>query len=171
MRLHNLELRASNIGSTLEIVKWEPNPYFENQAGLRKDGEYWVDDKRRLNIHESCFVNQETCYVIAFIENEAVRFIDNRAVDLASAQEMRDLLTLLKEGTKKPSDPVRTVMKLTNEQMTFLEDNSTHVYDGEDAWYHIPFWFKRLNYNTIEPFTHEHLPGSIIETIKGSREP
>ena len=42
------------------------------------------------------------------------------------------------------------IIKLTLQQAEFLKSHSTKIDDGENTWYHIPFWFKEINDNLFE---------------------
>lgn len=168
MRIQNLELRnVMGSDSCQEIVKWEPNPYYQQQVHFQKDGEYYVSPGGGL-IDENLFKHPEICYVIAFIENKTVRFIEERAEKLESMQEMQDFMKLARIGLGEKQEPVVQI-RLTKEQRNFLVDHSSHVLDGDDFWYHIPLWFKEINETTVEPYTLDHLPKSLTETIKSMR--
>lgn len=42
------------------------------------------------------------------------------------------------------------IIKLTLEEAEFLEKHSTKIYDEKNTWYHIPFWFKKIDVNVFE---------------------
>jgi len=169
MRIQNLELR-NVLGSDTcqEIVKWHPNPYYQKQDQFRKDGKYYIDPSGPTKLDESCFLSPETCYAIVFIENGAIRFVEDRGEELETIHEMRALLRLAKFGLKVGTDST-AVMRITQEQMNFLVENSTHVYCLEHTWYHIPFWFQQVDESTVISFSYDHLPNTLIEQIKTIR--
>ena len=101
MRRNNIELRKS-VGNNkcFNIVKYEPNIYYQKECDYVKDGEYYkISDNHR--IHENCFITPEFHYVIALIEEGIVEFIGDRAIELESMQEMTDFLFILRSGIKK----------------------------------------------------------------------
>lgn len=101
MRRNNIELQKP-IGNNkcFSIVKYEPNYYYNNEKNYVKDGEWYkISDNHR--IHENCFINPESRYVIAFIEDGIVDFVGDRAIELESMQEMVDFLFILRSGIKK----------------------------------------------------------------------
>lgn len=58
------------------------------------------------------------------------------------------------------------VKKLTKEEVEFLKKMSNQVYDGENAWYYLPFWFKQVDEDKFEVTQFENLPEKVIEVIK-----
>lgn len=42
------------------------------------------------------------------------------------------------------------IIKLTTEQVEFLESTATKLFSNEDTWYHVPHWFKKLDTNLFE---------------------
>ena len=78
LRINDFECR-SNIyrEDEYEIVKWQPNKYYGNEAEMIDKEGYkkvnyasgdWGLTKDFHNINSSCFKNPETCYVIATLK-------------------------------------------------------------------------------------------------------
>jgi len=59
--------------------------------------------------------------------------------------------------------------KLTKEQVEFLKGMSTQIYDGENTWYYLPFWFKQVDEDKFEINQFEKLPEKVIKVIKDMR--
>jgi hypothetical protein len=74
IRIENIECRFSQ--NQYEFVKWYLNPYYGQEATLQEDGYKLIKvDEKRFSLTKknhfidgSCFLNPETCYVIATIE-------------------------------------------------------------------------------------------------------
>lgn len=100
-RRNNLELKQINNPNFFEIVKWEPNPYYNKQNEYTKVGEYYKPQNSFGNIHESCFINKEMCYTLAYVERGVVRYVGNRPFDnLKNTTEFKDFLYLIRLGVK-----------------------------------------------------------------------
>ena len=66
IRINQIECRFSQ--GRYEIVKWQPNAYYNKQQeyidnGWELSGGFYRSNK--ISISEGCFVNPETCYTIA----------------------------------------------------------------------------------------------------------
>ena len=66
VRINQIECRFSQ--GRYEIVKWQPNAYYNKQQeyidnGWELSGGFYRSNN--ISIGESCFVNPETCYTIA----------------------------------------------------------------------------------------------------------
>lgn len=80
MRIDDLEIRKINDSDhyIYEIVKWSPNKYYEDfKNGLLKKVEgplggtkYQYEGRDGYYIDESCIKHPESCYVIAFVNND-----------------------------------------------------------------------------------------------------
>lgn len=88
-----------------EIVKWEPNTYYNKESLFKKDGNYYISDIGNFRIHKSCFKNKETCYSIAIYKYDDyeniynIEFVDNRPLDL-SDNEWITFKKLLEKGAE-----------------------------------------------------------------------
>ena len=77
IRINNIECRFSQ--GRYEIVKWQPNEYYQAEQRLLDEGyervEYpnnrWQMKRGWHNIDMSCFVNPENCYTIATLDYDA----------------------------------------------------------------------------------------------------
>lgn len=105
MRRGNLELRKYNGKNRLfEIIKWYENPHYGHIDEYEKsrDGFYVkVDGDTNYQVHESCFKNPESCYMIASIKDGIPDFVGDRCFELDSLREVLDFLWLLRSGIKK----------------------------------------------------------------------
>lgn len=69
IRIENIEIRKTNYKtSPYEFVKWWPNQYYQQKEIMLQDG--WLETiegivRNHCGINNSCFVNPESCYVIA----------------------------------------------------------------------------------------------------------
>jgi len=70
--LNNIELRlVANNNQTYEIVKWYKNSYYNKESEYIKKGHFYVKDLNSMySIHENCFKNPKSCYVVAFIHKQ-----------------------------------------------------------------------------------------------------
>lgn len=62
------------------------------------------------------------------------------------------------------------IIKLTEEQLDFLQNVSTIIPDGNNNWYYMPFWFKQIDGEKFEIVNFEKLPESVTNTLKALRE-
>ena len=72
IRINQIECRFSQ--GRYEIVKWQPNGYYNKQQEYIDNGWELSGGMYRLNntsISEGCFVNPETCYTIATLTYDA----------------------------------------------------------------------------------------------------
>ena len=77
IRINDIECRFSQ--GRYEIVKWQPNEYYQAEQRLLDEGyervEYpnnrWQMKRGWSNIDMSCFVNPENCYTIATLHYDA----------------------------------------------------------------------------------------------------
>lgn len=79
IRINQIECRFSQ--GRYEIVKWQPNCYYNKQQEYIDNGWELSGGFYRLNntsIHSSCFENPETCYTIATLHYDE----DERCCDL-----------------------------------------------------------------------------------------
>jgi hypothetical protein len=92
IRINQIECRFSQ--GRYEIVKWQPNCYYNKQQEYIDNGWELSGGMYRLNntsISESCFVNPETCYTIATLHYDDgegccdMRTIGPRLLDLDKA--------------------------------------------------------------------------------------
>jgi hypothetical protein len=51
--------------------------------------------------------------------------------------------------------------KLTQEQIDFIKSNSTHLSDGENDWYFIPYWFKQIDNDKFDIVHFDKLPQNV----------
>ena len=71
IRINQIECRFSQ--GRYEIVKWQPNSYYNKQEEYLADG--WERSggfyrKGCTNVSEGCFVNPESCYTVATLHYE-----------------------------------------------------------------------------------------------------
>ena len=100
IRIENIECRNSQ--GRYEIVKWYPNKYYGAEEsmiaegyerGTNPDGS-WYLEKDWFKVHQSCFVNEESCYTIATLKWDAGEYCNElisvgpRLLDLS--KEERD---------------------------------------------------------------------------------
>ena len=73
IRIENIECRFSQ--NQYEFVRWYPNKYYGTKSQLIAEGyelhnihdDNFILTKGNHTIHDSCFLNPESCYVIATI--------------------------------------------------------------------------------------------------------
>jgi hypothetical protein len=73
IRIENIECRFSQ--NQYEFVRWYPNKYYGTKNKLIEEGyqlhnihdDNFILTKGNHTIHDSCFLNPESCYVIATI--------------------------------------------------------------------------------------------------------
>lgn len=106
-RINDIEIRKTSNGnrteSFYEIIKWEPNPYYqkENEYQLNADGEFYYQvENIHCKIHKNCFINPETCYVLAWVKDGNVEFIGNRPFEL-DKKEFKTFIKIAKSACKK----------------------------------------------------------------------
>lgn len=54
-------------------------------------------------------------------------------------------------------------IKLTQEQVEFLECNSNVIINGDDKWYHIPHWFKQESDFSFSVVGYDKLPATVVK--------
>lgn len=59
-------------------------------------------------------------------------------------------------------------IKLTKEQFHLISSIGNMVNDGEDDYYHLPFWFKSCDDGSFEIIKLEKVPNHVIQIIKDS---
>lgn len=111
IRINNLEFKKCDYlvfepeHVSYEIVKWEPNTYYNKESLFKKDGNYYISNIGNFRIHQSCFKNKETCYTIAIYKYDDhentynLEFIGNRPLDLDD-DEWMIFKKLLEKGTE-----------------------------------------------------------------------
>lgn len=57
---------------------------------------------------------------------------------------------------------------LTKEQSDFIEQNGSHVYDGND-WYYLPHWYKKKGEGLYEIVSFEKLSNDVKDFIANER--
>lgn len=99
-RIGNIEYRDKN---NKEIVYWYPNPYYgrENDYNWTDDGQFAYKEDIRCRVHKSCFENNESCYVLAFVrENKDdepdIQSVGSRVVRL-DENDLRDYIEVVKK--------------------------------------------------------------------------
>ena len=109
IRIGNIEFRETAGESKLgEIVCWYTNPYFgkENEYNWSIDGEHGYKEYPNCTVHKSCFVNEESCYVISFVDNcgedeePDIRSVGSRFVTL-SDEDLSDYIEVCKQMFKQ----------------------------------------------------------------------
>lgn len=103
MRRGNIELsKIPSDNDHFEICKWNKNTYFgrESEFNLVGDDMYYKSDYR-CGVHKSCFEREEYKYTVAYIRNGVVSFIGDRAIDLDTESDLRDLLWIVRVGISK----------------------------------------------------------------------
>ena len=108
IRIENIELRTTSYkNNPYEFVKWFPNNYYEQREIMLKNG--WIEGmdgihKNHCHIHNSCFVNPETCYVIAWMKKDNdgwdMETVGSRLLDL-SIEERNVFFDIYKKADKK----------------------------------------------------------------------
>ena len=76
IRINNYECRKTNGSYDYELLKWYTNSYYGKEQQMIDEGwekvtnpnGTWSLKKGHKNVHESCFKNPESAYVIAFLE-------------------------------------------------------------------------------------------------------
>ena len=100
IRIDNIECRLT--GAQYEIVKWFPNTYYGSEARLEAEGYERIDAtysgfayrKGNHTINGSCFQNEETCYVIALVDDDSDEGLEIRPIGprlLNLSKEERDI--------------------------------------------------------------------------------
>lgn len=72
IRINQIECRHSQ--GRYEIVRWQPNSYYNKQEeyladGWERTGGFYRKDN--VSVSEGCFVNPETCYTVATLQYRA----------------------------------------------------------------------------------------------------
>jgi hypothetical protein len=75
IRINNYECRKSNGSYDYELIKWYPNTYYGTEQQMIDEGwekvtnpnGTWSLSKDHKHVHESCFKNPESSYLIAFL--------------------------------------------------------------------------------------------------------
>jgi hypothetical protein len=62
----------------------------------------------------------------------------------------------------------KEMITLTDSQLELIRSIGTVVYNGEDTYYNIPFWFKHLGGNRFEIIRKDQLPQDIHELYEGT---
>jgi hypothetical protein len=62
----------------------------------------------------------------------------------------------------------KEMITLTESQIELIRSIGTVVYNGEDIYYNIPFWFKHLGGNRFEIIRKDQLPQDIRELYEGT---
>ena len=106
IRIGNIEIRPYfNVNSKIigKIVCYYPNPTFgkEKEYKWTEDGEFAYKEGVGIKHHKSCFVNPESRYVIAFIEQEKedeepdLRTVGSRMFNLEK-EDFKDFVSVCK---------------------------------------------------------------------------
>jgi len=96
------DIEIIKIGKIIEIIKWQPNCFFG------KENEYDQLDsetfRNKINphyiVHSSCFLNNETCYVLANFENGNLKFIGDRPFQLTE-KDFNDFIKITRQKTEE----------------------------------------------------------------------
>lgn len=100
-RIGDIELRKIN--NNWQIVRWYPNSFYGKENDFIKIGDdfYQYKGKDNCYVHNDCFKNPESCYVIAFIEGSEdepdIRSVGMRAFELNEEDE-KNFKQLLKSA-------------------------------------------------------------------------
>jgi hypothetical protein len=93
IRINQIECRFSQ--GRYEIIKWQPNGYYNKQQEYIDNGWELSGGMYRLNntsISEGCFVNPETCYTLATLHYDNgegccdMRTVGPRLLDLSKLE-------------------------------------------------------------------------------------
>ena len=104
IRIGNIGIRPYFNGNSKiigKIVCYYPNPTFgkEKEYNWTEDGEFAYKINEGCRMHKSCFVNPESCYVIAFIEDCAdepdIRTVGSRMFKLEE-NDLTDFVSVCK---------------------------------------------------------------------------
>jgi len=108
IRIENIEIRKTNYkNSPYEFVKWWPNQHYQQRDILLKDG--WIDNIdcitfNHCSIHNSCFINPETCYVIAWMKKDKEGYymetVGSRLLEI-SEEELKLFFDIYRKADKK----------------------------------------------------------------------
>ena len=122
IRINNIEFRKYNSTKTkkplYEIIKWEPNPYYDKKLEYFKKGykvnhEGWGLTKNGHTIDMEFFNTRESCFVIAFIEKKSesweLRSVGERLLDL-TPEEWDDFHQVYTLGQAKLNKNAKTVI-------------------------------------------------------------
>ena len=118
IRINQIECRFSQ--GRYEIVKWQPNRYYNKQQEYIDNGWELSGGMYRLNntnISEGCFVNPETCYTIATLHYDDgecccdMRTVGPRLLDLSKSERVDFFAVyeyaedrIREEGLDRPED-------------------------------------------------------------------
>ncbi len=112
MRKNNIEFRKIKNGShknyKYELLKWWPNKYYGNREKMVKEEGYRNFDggitKNNHTITDSCFVNPETCCVVAWVkkdnEGHYLETVGSRLIEL-NEEERKNFFELYDKLNKK----------------------------------------------------------------------
>lgn len=108
IRIENIEIRKTDYKSSpYEFVKWWPNQYHQQKEIMLQDG--WIDSgdgitKDHNGIHNSCFLNLETCYVMAWMKKDNdgwyMETVGSRLLEI-SEEELKLFFDIYKKADKK----------------------------------------------------------------------
>ena len=58
-------------------------------------------------------------------------------------------------------------IKLTAEQLNLFFNYANILFLDEERWFHIPFWFRRIDQDTFELYSKSELPEELLDIING----
>lgn len=115
IRINNIECRKYTDTKTddthYEIIKWQKNPYYNKREEMLSNGYRESFDGDGISnafgaIGNSCFINEETCYTIAFLylnrkePDVYLKSVGSRLIDL-DKNELNDFFEVYKIANKK----------------------------------------------------------------------
>ena len=125
IRIDNIEFRRYPLPIKkgrlfYEIVKWEKNPYYNKEDELIKEGFTWSItgdflQKDDVVLDKSRFINNETCYVIAWIKISDqnipyMQTVGSRLLELNDS-EFKTFMEIYREANKRLNKKLKNVVK------------------------------------------------------------
>lgn len=108
IRINQIEIKKTKYkDSSYEIIGWYKNDHYQQWDNMLAEG--WMDTggfltKNHLSIHESCFKNPETCYVIAWLKKDSggyyLESVGSRILQL-NEEEFKDFMDIYRKADKK----------------------------------------------------------------------
>lgn len=106
-RINNIECRKIKSSHySHEIVLWYPNQYYgkESDYELTFSGDFYKPNGSvGINISKSCFINPESCHVVAFLiktrEGFDLKSVGDRILDL-SPSNLEDFIKVYKKAVR-----------------------------------------------------------------------
>lgn len=108
IRINQIEIRKTTYKEhPYEFIKWYPNLYYQQWDKMIEDG--WREDveslrKDHCSIHKSCFINPESCYVIAWMKKDKEGYymetVGSRLLNL-NEEELKTFFDIYRKADKK----------------------------------------------------------------------